>query len=136
MNWDGVSPMKREQARRLVERIAFLRDPCDLDVLVFFVRHPRSLLTSDQIALYVGYDVKRTGDSLDTLLAANVLTRSQTPSHAARMYVFEMGGSNGDWLPALRDIVSTREGRLAIRAALIERRQETGGERDRLHRAS
>jgi len=42
--------MKREQARRLVERIGVLRNACDLDLLLFFVRHPRALLTSEQIA--------------------------------------------------------------------------------------
>lgn len=120
--------MKREQARRLLDRVGFLQNRCDLDLLLFFVRHPRALLTSDQIAAYLGYDVKRIGDSLDVLLAAKLLTRSQNPAHAARMYVFSVGGPNGGWLPALADIVSTREGRLAMRAALSERSRDNAGQ--------
>jgi hypothetical protein len=112
--------MKREQARRLVERIGVLRNACDLDLLLFFVRHPRALLTSEQIAAFIGYDVKRIGDSLDRLLDAKLLTRSQNPAHAARMYVFSVAGPNGGWLPALVEFVSTREGRLAMREALTQ----------------
>jgi len=134
--------MKREQARRVMERIGVLRDPCDLDLLLFFVRHPRALLTSDQIASFLGYDVKRIGDSLDILLSARLLTRSQNPTHAARMYVFNVGGMgpNGGWLPSLVDMVSTRDGRLAMREALIEQSRGKSGERvererDQFHRA-
>ena len=122
--------MKREQARRLRDRIGVLGNPCDLDLLLFFVRHPRSLLTSDQIAAYIGYDVKQIGDSLDALLASKLLTRSQNPARAARMYVFGISGQDGGggWLSSLVDFVSTREGRLAMREALTERRRENPGE--------
>src|SRR6185503_16002053 len=119
--------MKIDEARRLLDRIGILRDPCDLDLLLFFVRHPRSLLTSDQIAAYIGYDVKRIGESLDALLAAKLLTRSPNPAHAARMYVFSVSGPNGGWLPTLVDLVSTREGRLAMREALSERSRPSNG---------
>jgi hypothetical protein len=138
---DRVPPMKREQAKRLLDRIGVLRNPCDLDLLLFFVRHPRALLTSDQIAAYIGYDVKRIGDSLDRLLDAKLLTRSQNPAHAARMYVFRVGGPNGGWLPPLVDFVATREGRLAMRETLATRPARNAGEpddrgaRDRLNRA-
>ena len=133
--------MTREPARRLLDRIGILRNNCDLDLLLFFVRHPRSLLTSDQIAAFIGYDVKRIGDSLDRLLDAKLLTRSPNPAHAARMYVFSVGGPNGGWLPALVDLMSTRDGRLAMREELATRSPRHAGEasdrgaRDRLNRA-
>ena len=132
--------MKREQARRLLDRISVLRNPCDLDLLLFFVRHPRALLTSDQIAAYIGYDVKRIGDSLDRLLDAKLLTCSQNPAHAARMYVFSVPGPNGGWLPSLVEFLSTREGRLAMHEALAARPRDAGEpddrrERDRFDRA-
>jgi hypothetical protein len=138
---DTVPAMKREQARRLVERIGILRNACDLDLLLFFVRHPRALLTSEQIAAFIGYDVKRIGDSLDRLLDAKLLTRSQNPAHAARMYVFTVSGPNGGWLPSLVELVSTREGRLAMREALTQGSSPHAAapdgipERDQLNRA-
>jgi hypothetical protein len=124
--------MNREHARRLLNSIGFLRHRCDLDLLLFFVRHPRSLLTSDQIAAYLGYDLKRIGDSLDNLLTAKLLTRSQSPAHAARLYVFAVNGTSGGWLPSLVDAVSTREGRLALRQAMTDMTKErTNGRFDR-----
>ncbi|MEP7310351.1 MAG: hypothetical protein ABJA98_33010 [Acidobacteriota bacterium] len=116
--------MKDEQTRRLLDQIGVLRDPCDLDLLVFFVRHPRVLLTSDQIAAFLGYEVKRLGESLDVLVTAALLTRMQTPTSAARMHVFAVGGPHDGWLPSLVEVASTREGRLALRAALIDQRNE------------
>ena len=110
--------MKREEARRLLDRMGFVRHPCDLDLLRFFGRHPRSLVTSEHIASFLGYDLKRVGESLEVLIAANVLTRSQSSAHAARLYVFAPGGPSGGWLPSLTEAMSTREGRLALRAAI------------------
>jgi len=112
--------MNREHARRLLHSIGFLRHRCDLDLLLFFVRHPRSLLTSDQIAAYLGYDLKRIGDSLENLLSAKLLTRSQSAAHAARLYVFEVSGTPGGRLPPLVEAVSKREGRLALRQAMTD----------------
>lgn len=128
--------MKDDQARRLLDQIGVLRDPCDLDLLVFFVRHPHVLLTSDQIAAFLGYEVTRLGASLGVLVTAGLLTRMQTPGGAARMHVFAAGGPHDGWLPSLVEVASTREGRLALRAALVGQRNEqvTGaearGERD------
>ncbi|MEO7192667.1 MAG: hypothetical protein ABI051_16570 [Vicinamibacterales bacterium] len=113
--------MSDDQSRRLLNQIGVLRDPCDLDLLVFFVRHPRVLLTSDQIAAFLGYEVKRLGDSLDVLVRAQLLTCMQTPTSSARMHVFAVDGPHDGWLPSLVEMASTREGRLALRAALIRR---------------
>lgn len=95
-----------------------LRRPCDIDLLMFFVRHPRTLMASEQLAAFLGYDVKQIAESLDTLLGAGLLTRTQNPAHAARMHVLAVGGSGGGWLPALLDVASSRDGRLALRLAL------------------
>ncbi len=128
--------MKDDQARRLLDQIDVLRDPCDLDLLVFFVRHPHVLLTSNQIAAFLGYEVTRLGASLDVLVTAALLTRMQTPTGAAGMHVFAVGGPHDGWLPSLVEMASTREGRLALRAALIDQRNEqvpdpdARGERD------
>ena len=116
--------MKHRHIRRLLDQIEVLRDPCDLDLLVFFVRHPRVLLTSDQIAAFLGYDVKRLGEALEALVTAGLLTRMQRPTGVARMYVFAIGGAHGGWLPSLVELASTREGRLAMRETLLDLRNE------------
>ena len=114
--------MKRGDARLLLERIGVIRRPCDLDLLVFFIRHPRSLLASESLASFLGYDLKEIAESLDVLLDARLITRTQTPAHAARLYVLAVGDPDGDthpsWLPSLLALASTREGRLALRDAL------------------
>lgn len=116
--------MKDDHIRRLLDQIRVLRRPVDLDLLLFFIRHPRTLLSSDQIAAFLGYDVKRLGESLDALVTAELLTRTQTPTSAARMYVVAVGGPHGSWLPSLVELASTRAGRLAMREALIDQRSE------------
>jgi hypothetical protein len=113
--------MKHEEARRLLERAGVLRHPCDLDLLLFFARHPRALISSEQLAAWLGYELKQIADSLDVLLNAGVLTRMQNPTHAARMYVFASGGPAGGWLPPLLAFASTREGRLAMVDVLSRR---------------
>jgi hypothetical protein len=91
---------------------------CDLDLLIFFARHPRVLLTSESLASFLGYDLKDIADSLEVLMATGFLTRAQTIAHAARLYVFAPDDTSGDWLPSLVALVSTREGRLALRRTL------------------
>lgn len=113
--------MNREHVDRLLDQIGVLRHPCDLDLLLFFARHPRTLLTSEQLAIWLGYENKRIADSLEILLAVGFLTRTQHPTHAARMYVFDIGGTTGGWLPPLLELTSTREGLLAMKEALATR---------------
>lgn len=111
----------REDIDRLLDRVGVLRHACDLDLLVFFARHPRALLTSEQLATWLGYELKQIAQSLEVLFDAGFITRTQNPTHAARMYVFAIGGSNGGWLPTLLKLASTRVGRLAMVAALSRR---------------
>lgn len=114
----------KHEAQRLLERVGVLRHPCDLDLLLFFSRHPRALITSEQLAAWLGYELKQIADSLDVLLTAGVLTRTQNRTHAARMYVFNIGGTSGGWLPALMSLASTREGRLVMIDVLSQRAPE------------
>ena len=58
------------------------------------------------------------------LIEAGLVTRSQNPTHAARMYVLEPERSGGS-LAALVSLASSRQGRAAIITRLRER---TGGE--------
>ena len=119
--------MKHEDAERLLKRVAVLRHPCDLDLLVFFARHPRALITSEQLAVWLGYELKQIADSLEVLLNADVLTRAQNPTHAARMYVLNIGGTGGGWLPSLLALAATREGRLAMVQVLARRPAKDSG---------
>jgi hypothetical protein len=98
-----------------------LRHRSDLDLLLFFARHPRSLLASEAVAAFLGYDLKDIAESLETLLSAGLLQRTQTEAHAARMYVFAADAPDGGWLPSLLRLASTREGRLALLGALEPR---------------
>jgi MarR family len=110
--------MNPEQpARQLLDRLA-VRHPCDLDLLVFFARHPRALLTSQQLANFMGYDVERIAESLEVLVGAGFLERTPSSNDVARMYVFSFGGPNDESLPSLVQFVSTRDGRLTMRRAL------------------
>jgi hypothetical protein len=61
-------------ALQLVEA-AGLRDACDLDLLLFFSRHPRVVLSSEQLATYVGYELPQVARALDRLLGAGLLKR-------------------------------------------------------------
>ena len=107
---------------RLLDRGApRLSQPCDLDLLRFFRRHPQTLLTSEQLAACVGYEVQQVGRSLDTLLGAGLVTRSQSPRSAARMYLLTSGGTLGGWLESLLEVAATQEGRRGLIKALATR---------------
>jgi len=108
--------MKGTRFQHLIDSIGVLRHPCDLDLVLFFYRHPRALLTSERLAAYVGYDLNQVARSLDRLTNAGLLERSQNPTHAARMYVLNTPESG--WLTSLIEIASTREGRGDLMDAL------------------
>jgi hypothetical protein len=104
--------MTRRRFEHLLGSIGVLRDPCDLDLLLFFHRHPRSILTSDRLAAYVGYDLNQLARSLDLLTDAGLLARSQHHTHAARLYVLKTPQTG--WLTSVIEIASTREGRQTL----------------------
>ena len=105
-------------ARTLLERLPALQRPCDLDLLVFFAQHQRTLMSSEQLARLLGYPITEIARSLDALIAAGLLTRTQNPVRLARMYVFTTDGANNGSLSAVVECASTRKGRLALRRAL------------------
>jgi len=117
-----IEDVTHEDARRLLARIGLTR-VCDLDLLMFFARHSHALLASESLARFLGHDLQDIADSLEVLMAAGLLTRVQTPAHAARLYVFAPNETSDDWLPPLIELASTREGRLALRRDLRTRRE-------------
>ena len=107
-----------DDARTLLTPLPALQCPCDLDLLVFFAKHHRTLLTSEHLARLLGYPLKEIAQSLDVLLGAGFLTRTQNPTHPSRMYVFAPDSTHVGALSALVARASTREGRLALRRAV------------------
>jgi len=110
-------PLDHDRACALLDGIGVLRHPCDLDLLVFFARHPRSLMASEHLAALLGYGLPQIADSLEVLLSADLVTRTQQASRPARMYVLA-AGATGDWLPPFLEFAATRPGRLAMRRVL------------------
>ena len=123
--------MKGRRFQHLLESIGTLRHSCDLDLLLFFHRHPRSLLTSERLAAYVGYDLNQIARSLDLLTEAGLLERSQNPTHAARMYLLKTPETG--WLRSLLTIASTREGRRNLLDAMQEASAPHAAESQRGH---
>lgn len=113
--------MDHEAVQRFLDQIDIIRNPSDLDLLLFFVRHRRALLTSDYLASLLGYDSKQIGQSLEVLLGAGLLKRTQNPALTSRLYVLTPAGPGGGWLPELLRFASTRAGRLALIEALPAR---------------
>ena len=110
---------------RLLAQTRVIRNACDLDLLMFLHRHPRALLTSEHLAAFVGYDIKEVAKSLDALIDAGLLERTQNPMHAARMYLLALDGPEGGGLTALLKLASTRQGRQDILRALPPARPRT-----------
>jgi hypothetical protein len=116
-----------DQALILLSRIPAVQRPCDLDLLVFFAKHPLTLMASEQLARLLGYQLNEIARSLDVLLAAGLLTRTQNPSRSARMYVFSANGAKEGWSAELVQLASTREGRLGLRRVLIHSERSAYG---------
>lgn len=105
--------MSTQELSALLRRIRGIRHACDLDLLLFFHRHPYALLTAEQLVAYLGYDRERVARSLEGLIEAGLVTRSQNPSHTARLYVLELGShpdGNGS-ISSFLKIAATRQGR-------------------------
>jgi hypothetical protein len=122
--------MKLKRIGDLLDQIGCLEHPCDLDLLLFFNRHPQAFLKSERLAEYVGYDLPQVERSLEILMTAGLLRQSPDSTGPARLYVLTRSGSPlGGWLSSLLRIAATREGRLAVIHALKQRRSPrlTGG---------
>ena len=111
-------------AVRLVEA-AGLRDACDLDLLLFFSRHPRVVLSSEQLAAYVGYELVQVARALDRLLEIGLLRRTLNQVASGRMSVLELGAAD-EWLEPLQRACATPDGRNALKALLKQRQSQNG----------
>jgi hypothetical protein len=116
------------QVLELVEA-AGLREPCDLDLLLFFSRHPRVVLSSEQLATYVGYEVQQVARALELLLGARLLKRALSDGARGRMYVLE-ADRVAAWLEPLRRLCALPDGRHALRTLLKTRRSQSDSERE------
>ena len=111
-------------AVQLVEA-AGLRDACDLDLLLFFSRHPCVVLSSEQLAAYVGYELGQVARALDRLLEIGLLRRMLNQGGSGRMYVLEVGAAE-PWLEPLQQMCATPDGRNTLKGLLKQRQSETG----------
>lgn len=111
-------------AVQLVEA-AGLRDACDLDLLLFFSRHPRVVLSSEQLAAYVGYELAQVARALDRLLETGLLRRTLNQGASGRMYVLELDPAE-EWLASLRRVCATPDGRNALKGLLKQRQSQNG----------
>lgn len=102
------------EIQQLLARATVIREACDLDLLTFLSRHPRALLTIERLAAFVGYEMQQVAHSIDALIEAGLLERTQTPKHAARLYALTLDGPGNGGLRALVDLASTRLGRREI----------------------
>ena len=117
---DQSSIIRKEQddARLLLARAPLIHGACELDLLGFLHRHPRALLTSEQIATFVGYDMKQVAKAIEVFIEAGLLGRTKNRLHAARMYSLELDGQQGEGLTALLELASTKLGRRNLLALL------------------
>ena len=108
-----------ELAKRLLASAPFIRNACDLDLIIFLHRHPRALLTSEELAGFLGHNLKDIAKALDSFIEAGLLERmTQQALHAARMFVLLLDGPQGGGIRPLLELGSTREGRAGILEAL------------------
>ena len=112
----NLSPdQPQPEIKRLLAQTPIIQNACDLDLLVFLHRHPRTLLTSEQVAAFVGYNIKQIAEALEGFIQAGLLERtSQQGTHAARMFLLQVEGPHAGGLSALLQLASSREGRKRI----------------------
>lgn len=103
--------MSQQELRSMLAGIRHVRHACDLDLLLFFYRHPCALLTADQLVAYLGYERAQVGRSLEEMIAAGLVTRSKNPAHTARLYVLKPDALPGGLLRSFLKIVATHQGR-------------------------
>jgi len=85
------------------------------------------LLTNEQIAAFVGYDMKLVAQALDAFIAAGFVERLHNPTHAARMYLLLVHDLQGKDLKTVLELASTRQGRRHILEILNSNRSNTEG---------
>lgn len=103
-----------EELKHVLARTSVIQDACAFDLLVFFYRHPLAILTSEQLSVFIGHDLKKIGTSLEALINAGFLIRAKHPTHAARMYCLMLNGPLEQGLTALLEFASTLRGRRSV----------------------
>ncbi|MEO8156395.1 MAG: hypothetical protein ABI648_01270 [Betaproteobacteria bacterium] len=103
--------MDAHELQSMLSRMTAVRHTCDLDLLLFFHRHPRALLTSERIADWLGYERDKVAQSLDQLIDARLLTSLQNAARPARMYVLQWGAVPDGLMSQFMKIAATRQGR-------------------------
>lgn len=121
--------IRTQEIQRLLASVPVIASAHELDLLVFLYRHPYTLLTNEQLANFVGYDMKQIAKAIDAFIEANLLERTQNPAHSARIYRLILDGPNKGGLKALLELASTREGRQSILPAI--KSQSSNPPRDR-----
>jgi hypothetical protein len=109
------------RARHARALLGLLEHPCDLDLIVFFFRHPRALLTLHDVAARVGYHEDQVRAGVDTLERAGLLTWSKggPEESASDSRLFELTpGAWADILPAFLWVARSVDGRRTLRRAL------------------
>lgn len=99
------------ETKRLLARAPVIRGACELDLLAFLHRHPRSLLTNEQLAAFVGYDMKQIAGVIEAFVIAGLLARTQNPMHAAHLFHLVLQGPHGGGIREILELASTRQGR-------------------------
>jgi hypothetical protein len=118
----SISARNQKEIERLLARTPAIAGACELDLLVFFYRHPRSLLTNEQLAVLVGYDTKEIAQAIESFVEGGLVERTQNTMHAARLYVLLLEGPQNGGLKPLLDLASTHQGRTEILQILVPER--------------
>jgi len=113
-----TDPFKDSDIKRLLADADAFKTPCELDLLLFLRRHPRTLLTNEKLAAMVGYEMGAVATAIDAFIEVGLVQRKQNPSHAARLYLLTAEGPRERALTTLLDIASTRSGRQRILGTL------------------
>ena len=100
-----------QEIRSLLNRVHSICDACDLDLMLFFHRHPRTLLSNDSLTAFVGYDREKIAQSLERLIAGGLLKQIRGPSNTVNLHVLERGGLALETLERLLDFAYTGNGR-------------------------
>src|SRR5687767_8915166 len=104
--------MTDHRVRELLDQVRAIRNRTDLDLLLFFSRHPEALLTLEQLAAAVGHDRARMESSLDALIEGGTVVRTSNSTRAAHSFTFRPAEDAP--LQSLLQIASSRTGRLAL----------------------
>ena len=103
-----------------------LKHPGDLDLLLFFARHPAALISSERLAALVGHEPVQVLRSLDRLIARQLLLRLPLPERNACWYRFRAEHGT-PWAREILEVASTIEGRRHLRRLLMRHHSQPDG---------